>query len=226
MNQDRETRDRLLNAAAALFSERGFKNVTVRDICRSAKANVAAVNYHFGDKLGLYREVLQRAIDGMRRTNQEARAAGEGCAPEEKLRRYIVIFLHNVLKPENAMLHRLVQREIQDPTPVLDAVVEQGVRPRIEYLAGLVAELLGGAPDDRRVLRCVGSIQAQSIVYLPNPVAARLGFSFKPTTGEIEAAADHIAAFSIGGVRALRAARAPDAGPRQQLSRVRRHVLT
>ncbi|HEY3885947.1 MAG TPA: CerR family C-terminal domain-containing protein, partial [Vicinamibacterales bacterium] len=111
-------------------------------------------------------------------------------------------------------------------TPVLDAVVEQGVRPRIEYLAGLVAELLGGAPDDRRVLRCVGSIQAQSIVYLPNPVAARLGFSFKPTTGEIEAAADHIAAFSIGGVRALRAARAPDAGPRQQLSRVRRHVLT
>ncbi|MBI3492350.1 MAG: helix-turn-helix transcriptional regulator, partial [Acidobacteria bacterium] len=67
--RDSETRDRLLRAAERLFADRGFKKVTVRDICRVARANVAAVNYHFGDKLGLYREVLQSATDAMRATN-------------------------------------------------------------------------------------------------------------------------------------------------------------
>src|SRR5207247_1703079 len=66
--RDRETRERLLRTAARLFADRGFKKVTVRDICRTARANVAAVNYHFGDKLGLYREVLQLAAEALRST--------------------------------------------------------------------------------------------------------------------------------------------------------------
>src|SRR5436190_15287396 len=97
--RDRETRERLLRSAAQLFADRGFKRVTVRDICRAAKANVAAVNYHFGDKLGLYREVLQSAADAMRETNDAAREAGLGQPPEEELRRYIGVFLHRVLSP-------------------------------------------------------------------------------------------------------------------------------
>ena len=72
--RDRETRDRLLKSAAQLFADRGFKKVTVRDICRAARANVASVNYHFSDKTGLYREVLQLAIDTMRATTDAARA--------------------------------------------------------------------------------------------------------------------------------------------------------
>ena len=56
MTPDPRTRARLLKAAEQLFAERGFRKVTVREICHAAKANVAAVNYHFGDKLGLYRE--------------------------------------------------------------------------------------------------------------------------------------------------------------------------
>ena len=59
---DADTRERLVTAASELFAENGFRKVTVRDICTAAGANVAAVNYHFGDKLGLYREVLERAI--------------------------------------------------------------------------------------------------------------------------------------------------------------------
>ena len=89
---DRETRDRLLQASEQLFAARGFRDVTVRDICRAARANVAAVNYHFGDKLGLYREVLQVAIDAMRETNEAGQRAAEGQPAAEKLRRYIAIF--------------------------------------------------------------------------------------------------------------------------------------
>jgi len=200
---DHETRERLLDAAAALFADRGFKNVTVREICLAARANVAAINYHFGDKLGLYREVLQSAIDAMRATNDAARQAGEGKVPAEQLRRYIFIFLHRLLGSGNDTVHRLITREVNDPTPALDALVEQGVRPRIEYLSGLVARIIGCPVEDRRVLRAVVSIQAQTIAYLPNLIAARLGFAFTPTTANLDEVAGHIATFSIAGVRAI-----------------------
>jgi len=201
---DRETRDRLLSAAERLFADRGFKKVTVREICRVAKANVAAVNYHFGDKLGLYREVLQSAIDRMRATNEAARQAGEGQSAEEQLRRYIVIFVHRFLATGNDAVHRIITREMHDPTPALDALVEQGVRPRIEYLSGVIASILGCPRTDTRVLRCLASVQAQSIAYIHNPIAERLGFSMEPkTAAQIDEIADHIARFSLAGVRAI-----------------------
>ena len=201
--RDLETRDRLLKAAERLFADRGFKKVTVREICRVARANVAAVNYHFGDKLGLYREVMQSAIDAMRATNDAARQAGAGHTAEERLRRYIIIFVHRVLGSGRDSVHKLINREMSDPTPALDTLVEQGVRPRVEYLSGLVAEIMECAPSDQRVLRCVASIQAQSIAYLPNPIAARLGLTFKPTPAHLDELAEHIAEFSLAGVHAV-----------------------
>jgi AcrR family transcriptional regulator len=202
--RDRETRDRLLAAAERLFADRGFKKVTVRDICTAAKANVAAINYHFGDKLGLYREVLQSAIDRMRATNEAAREAGQGKSAEEQLRRYIVIFVHRFLESGNDAVHRLITREVHDPTPAIDALVEQGVKPRVEYLSGVLAEMMRCSPSDKRVLRCLASIQAQSLAYLHNPIAERLGFTLEPKTpAQIDEIADHIAQFSLAGVRAV-----------------------
>ena len=218
VTRDTETRDRrrlhgaprrrqLLKVAERLFADRGFKRVTVRDICRDARANVASVNYHFGDKLGLYREVMQSATDAMRATNDLARQAGVGQSAEEQLRRYISIFVHRVLTPGNDTVHKLINREMNDPTPALDALVEQGVRPRVEYLSGLVAEMTGYAPSDQRVLRCIASIQAQVGAYLPNPIAARLGLIFTPTKVHLDELADHIATFSLAGIRAVAATR-------------------
>ena len=208
---DGETRERLLEAAGRLFAERGFKHVTVREICRAAHANVAAVNYHFGDKLGLYREIVQSAIDRMRATNDAARRAGAGFSPEEQLRRYILTVNRRLLAAGGSTLQRLVAREMYDPTPALDELVEQGLRPRLDHLAALVARVLGCEASDARVVRCAASIQAQTVAYLPNAVADRLGTHARLTPDRIEDIAAHIAEFSLAGLDGVRRARRPAA---------------
>jgi TetR/AcrR family transcriptional regulator, regulator of cefoperazone and chloramphenicol sensitivity len=200
---DEATRDRLLKAAERLFADRGFRKVTVREVCRAAHANVAAVNYHFGDKLGLYREVLQSAIDAMRATTDAARQAGAGQPAEEQLRRWIAIFNQRLLGSGHDSVHKLIHYEMHDPTPAFDALVEHGVRPRVEYLSALVAEILDCPGSDPRVLRCVASVHAQSLAYVPNPIAARLGFTFTPASARLDEVADHIAEFSLGGIHAV-----------------------
>src|SRR5687767_10607621 len=76
--QDKETRERLLSTAERLFAERGLSKVTIREICKSARANVAAVNYHFNGKKGLYDEVVRSAIKTMQMTTAAIREADQG----------------------------------------------------------------------------------------------------------------------------------------------------
>lgn len=203
IQHDVETHDRLLNAAARLFAARGFNDVTVREICSAAGANVAAVNYHFGDKLGLYHDVLNKAIHTMRATTEAAREAGEGGTPETKLRAYIRVVLHRVAGARNdSWIHQLMTRELADPTPALDLVTEQVIRPRLAYVGEIIGEMLGRRSDDETVLLCVLSIQSQCHAAIANPIAKRLLPHSSGDTTALNRLADHIVEFSVGGIRA------------------------
>ena len=118
---DRVTRDRVVSVAARLFASRGFKKVTVREICRTAGVNVAAVNYHFGNKLGLYRGILEKAVEAMRETNEAARQAGEGRPPDEKLRAFVHVYVQRtVASRRHSWIQPLMSREIVDRTAAID----------------------------------------------------------------------------------------------------------
>jgi AcrR family transcriptional regulator len=201
--QDLETKARLLNAATRLFAARGFKEVTVREICALARANVAAVNYHFGDKVGLYREVLQKAISTMQGTTDAARRAGEGTSPEDKLRAYVRVFVQRVsVARQDAWIHQLMAHEMADPTPALDLVFDEVIRPRLAYVGQIVGDMLKRPVDDDTVVRCVLSIQAQCHLAMKNPIAARLLPGVFNQDG-VEELASHIAEFSLAGIRSV-----------------------
>jgi TetR/AcrR family transcriptional regulator, regulator of cefoperazone and chloramphenicol sensitivity len=201
-----DTRKRLVDAAALLFADKGYDNVTVREICNASNANVAAVNYHFGDKAGLYRAVITRAIEQMLETNELTQRAGDGLSPEDQWRGFIRVFIHRLTgEGPTAWIHRLMAREMEHPTEVLDQVVAKVVKPRIEYLSKVAAAIMELPPDDPRVLRSISSLQIECLMAARKPPAA-IEKSFGPIGGEIEAMIDHIAEFSLGGMRAIAAA--------------------
>jgi len=65
------TKDRILDAAEALFMEHGFEATSLRAITAAAGVNLAAVNYHFGSKEELFQAVLTRRLDPMNQRRLE-----------------------------------------------------------------------------------------------------------------------------------------------------------
>src|SRR5271169_1596249 len=84
-----ETRRQLLEAAGEVFAESGFRDATVREICRRAGANIAAVNYHFGDKETLYAEVLRYSQGRALEKYPPLLGVAADAPPEKKLRAFV-----------------------------------------------------------------------------------------------------------------------------------------
>lgn len=198
-----QTRQTLIEAGGAVFAAVGFHNATVREICRRAGANIAAVNYHFGDKETLYREVLAyyqtRAyqkfpLDLDLPPNADAAA---------RLRAFVRAFLLRIFDHSSDAWHgKLIAREMVDPTSALDAIVVERIRPQAQHLAGIMAELLGGQPEPELVRLCSFSVVSQCLFYHHcQPVVSRLFPELKFSPSEIEQLADHITCFSLAAIK-------------------------
>lgn len=194
-----QTRARLVEAAREVFSQHGFQGATVREICRRADANVAAVNYHFGSKDGLFAEALN--FNRLKEL-QTANVAADVC-PEVRLRLFIRDFMLMLLDEHAASRQcRMMARELADPTPALDKIVVEAIAPLHEFLGRLVREIIGGEPGETRLRRCVYSLLGQCVFYRNSqPVLQRLTPDLRYDRDEIEAIAQHIADFSLAALR-------------------------
>ena len=117
----RNTQAKLVETARRLFSERGIENVSLREISRAAEqGNVSALQYHFGDREGLLRAVLDpyhAEVDARRNALLDHLEAGEG-----DLRDYAGA----LVRPPAALLAdsggreflRIVGHLLNDPNPV------------------------------------------------------------------------------------------------------------
>ena len=103
-------------------------------------------------------------------------------------------------------IHQLMMREIADPTPALDLVAEQVLKPRMAYLCGTIGELAGRPPEDPSVVRCALSVQSQFHAMLWNQVLPKPAAGVDTSPEALAAVAEHITHFSLGGVRGFRRA--------------------
>src|SRR3989449_6377586 len=211
--RSRDTRQRLLEAAGEVFAERGFRDATIQEICRRADANIAAVHYHFADKERLYRAVIQYA-EGCAGDSPPADVAPDAPA-EKRLRAHIESFLLRLLDEGHpAWLGKLMAREMSQPTPALDIIVQEKIRTTDRRVDAIVRELLGAGACDDDVRACVLSVQGQCLFYRHcHPVLTRLFPERSFGREEVPELARHIVRFSLAGIRATgRRARKSGAG--------------
>ncbi len=201
-----KTRERLLAGAGAVFASAGYHGATVREICRRSGCNVAAVNYHFGNKKQLYAAVIrhtcERAFGGPRLLCGICR---EGPA-EDRLRSVVHTLLAGLFDESRPAWHdRLLAREILEPTEALESIILDAFRPLQEQLAAIVGELLGPGPAQQRVSPCVSSVFGQCMhLFHARALLTRVSSQADSTAENVERWTDHIVRFSLAGIERIR----------------------
>jgi len=202
-----QTRERLLEAAGQVFAEQGFRRATVRQICTRAGANIAAVNYHFGDKMGLYAAVINHWLGLALEKYPPDLGLAADATPEQRLHAFVRSYLFRLLGQGAPAWHgRLMAQEMIEPTEVMDTLLAQTIRPMIQRLGGIVRDLLGENATEERVRACTSSIAGQCCFYRhADALLTRLYPEHSTNPPDIERLADHITRFSLQGHRCYRA---------------------
>ena len=199
MQQD-PTQSRLLDAAGEEFADKGFELARVRSICERAGANLAAVNYHFGDKEHLYIEVLREAHRcGL---DEETPQMDLTTGPAEKLRSFVHHFLSRVLAMNSPQdwQHRLMLREMLAPTPFSEVLVREVIRPRFERMKSLMRAICPQA-DDRRLNALVFSVIGQCLHYkMARAITERLIGQSSYQDLDLNYLTDHITGFCLAAL--------------------------
>ena len=201
------TRDRILDEAEVLFANRGYHAVSVRAITKAAACNLAAVNYHFGNKQNLYLEVfrsrwLPRAtrVHGIFKESLENNGSP---SPDAVVQSLVRAFLGGSMTDEERVLHhQLIFGELAQPTEAFDLVAGQVLRPLFNNLLADLRAVMPEKIDDQQMALDAFSILA--LVFYFN-FARPLIDTFLPDNGDdsfTERLFDHIVRFSINGIGA------------------------
>jgi TetR/AcrR family transcriptional regulator, regulator of cefoperazone and chloramphenicol sensitivity len=198
MAQD-DTKARLLEAAGEEFAEKGFEGATIRGIIERAGANIAAVNYHFGDKERLY---VQAVIEAARCGVEPNDAALASLSPPDALRFFVRHFLSHVLAvgAHDSWHHRLMLREQLRPTHASETLVREVIRPRFQRLLGILRRACPEL-DERRLTASAFSVIGQCLHYkIAGPIAERLIGKQAFSELDLDYLADHVASFSLAAL--------------------------
>jgi len=203
-----ETRERLLDAACTVFAAKGFQEASIAEICDRAGANVAAVNYHFGSKDALYGEVWRHTFETFMQAYPLDGGLPADAPPEDRLFARVHALLQRVFDDGRVgQCFRIGLRELAQPSSALEDTKRELIGPHRQRTQTLVREFLGPDASDENVLFCEISIinQCLSVNFIKEQRKYLLGREqlSKPA---VEALARHITAFSLGGMRAIRAA--------------------
>ena len=226
MVESRDTRTRLLDAAAPLFARDGFDGVSIRDIAAAADVNVAGVNYHFQGKENLYREVLVRVVAGKRDRYVSALRAIRARRPgdlEAIVAGFFRLHFEDTLKTEaGGDFLRLLVREMHHGTPERAQLVAELLVPMWEEVGlALLADV--PAADRAAAPWLVGSLHGQLVHFtmrwlkadscrglFGRPGATAMSTVFPPLADDvdsyIERAVSHITRFTVAGIEAVLAA--------------------
>lgn len=205
MSVTQTTKERLLQAAGEIFAEKGFHNATVAEICEAAGANIAAVNYHFGDKEKLYDQVWRHAFSVTKEAYPIDGGLSETPTLEEVIYRHAWALLHRIFdEGEAGLFPKMLSREMASPTIALEDIARDALFPQGEHLQKFIQPYLGTTGSEETLRMCMHSFICQCAFFNFNrPLRHRI-LGRNLTEQEIEQLARHIAIFSMGGLTAVK----------------------
>jgi len=204
----RATRLRLLETAGQVFAEKGVAGATGKEICGRARANVAAINYHFRDMDGLYAAVLKEAAKRLPSTGSIRAVLARENDPQAMLTAVIDMVVRAFTSPaSSSWVMQVVGRETLNPSPAFVVLQKRKIRPRMLVLRRVVAEIMKLPPRHPAVERsCVSVLAPCWLLLLGHRSQLKLAFPrFGYAPEDTGAITQHLVRFTLGGLAATAA---------------------
>lgn len=144
------TREKLLTCAGRLIAAKGYEATTSKEICELAGTNLAAVNYHFGSRDGLYEELLRIVHQHLMSLDAIQDIEASDAPPRAKIRRFLATFLRQTLI-ENSWQLRVWARELLHPSPMFADAFTQNIAPKRDLMLRIFAAYTGLSVEDTRL---------------------------------------------------------------------------
>ena len=202
-----ETRQRILKVASMLFAEKGYRNTTHEQICRTAKVNAAAINYHFRKKEKLYVEAWRTSFNSLLKKHPADGGVSPDATAVERLHGRILSIMRRMSDPENKVFD-IINREMSNPTGILTEVIHESIIPVTAGIESIVREMLGEKAAGEDVQLCQMSIMSQCF----HPIMARRRKILRGKECnesslydlDVEEIAEHVTRFSIDGIAGVK----------------------
>ncbi len=192
-------KERLILAAEEVFADKGFKSATVREIVEKAGANIAAINYHFGDKEQLYIEACKHA-HSCSVSKGPPPTWPAGTPPQQKLRDFITAMVRSMAVPASPVSIQLIMREMANPTEAAKQIVHDYIQPTAFALRDILREMFPTA-EEHRLLMIGFSVIGQCLFYRQNRSVAGLIFGADTMDAiPVEQIAEHVVRFTLAAI--------------------------
>lgn len=199
-----QTRQQLLEVAGQVFAEQGHARATSKEICERAGANIAAVNYHFGGKDGLYAAVLEEAHARLVSIDIVTQATQSDAEPGEKMRVLLLRVISQIARRDQDWALRVLSRELMAPTPLMDRMIANQVRPKLKLVAAMIAGVLDVPADHPAVSRCMVNIVGPcGFLLITSPDWQKQ--VFPSLAADPQTLVEHMVTFALGGLKAVAA---------------------
>ncbi|TLP38297.1 CerR family C-terminal domain-containing protein [Arcobacter arenosus] len=165
------TRDRLIKTAMEMFAEQGFDKTSVRELAKKANANIAAINYHFGGKEGLYQAVLEYIIDYMDSWAMPLVDAYDTFLKEQNgtfemnktinwIEEFIDTFITRAFESyeSNILLHKIIVREQLKPSLGFNKIYSMASLKLAEHIISDLLNKISDTTDTDKIIIYTNSI--------------------------------------------------------------------
>lgn len=160
------TRTRLIEAACDVFAEKGYDDATVAEICARADANIAALNYHLGDKALAYRLAYQLAFaEGLSRHPFDFES---DASPLERLEAHIISLLRRMnVDGDLTRFERIRNWESLKPTGLVDDLDHEVRKESRAHMLKCLSDLVGGTASQEELLLAEALVLSMCRMVLP-----------------------------------------------------------
>lgn len=161
------TKNKIILAALEEFAEHGYRAATIRNICKRAGVNIAAINYHFSGKAELYRRSMEMVF-AFKPPLPDADEIKIDSDIEKVLGAWITAFMSKSNDKkiiENRLMEKIAYHALLNPSEIFDEIFDVYLKPDVISLEKILRKCLPSDTTEKEIKVRIFSILGSCTFY-------------------------------------------------------------